>query len=125
MKSLGLLLPTWLRSLLGHCGAHGRLAGLLVAVPCRLHSASSIVANGFLGSWVLGAAVLAGGVLTGFARSGNVCLSSHPEHMGFFDFLTKIACPRALGLARLLLAVPAGPLARVPAAAVHCELFVF
>ena len=116
---------TSLRSLLGRCGAQGLLASLFAAVPSRFHSAWSIVANWFLRRRVLQAAVLAGGILARLACSGGVCLISQPEHLVFFHGMTKVALPRALRLTWLLLAVPAGPLARVGSAAVHCELFVF
>ena len=125
LKSLGLLLPTWLRSLLGHCGAHGRLAGLLVAVPGSIHSASSIVANGFLGVRVLEAAVLAGGVLAGLTCRGSVSVSFFPVHLVLFHVMTNFACPRTLGLALLGLAVPTGPLARECGAFIIQQLFAW
>ena len=121
-----LFLCTSFRSFLGHGSAHGLLASLFVAVPGRSHSASSRAAKWLLGVRVLEAAELAGGELTSLASSGSVSATFFPEHMGVFHNMAKVARPRALGLTWPLLAVPAGPLARVGAAfAVCCDLFVF
>ena len=111
---------------LGLGGVHGLLAGLLVAVPLRPQSASRRAAKWFLRRWVLQAAVLADGVLAGLARCCSVRLVKLPEHMGFFDHMTKVAWPRASCFAYFFLAEPAGPLARVGAAfAIYCNLFVY
>ena len=70
--------------------------------------------------------MLAGGVLAGLAGSGGMSVRSFLEHLVLFHDMAKIALPRALCLTGVLLAVPAGPLARVGAAfAVCCDLFVF
>ena len=115
------------RSFLGRCcGAHGLLAGLLAAVPGCSHSAASIVPKRLLRGWVLEAAVLAGGVLTSVACLDRVTISCFPKHLVLLQDMAKIALARALCLTGVLLAVPAGPLARVGAAfAVCCDLFVF
>ena len=131
MKLLGITAPSFLsplfRSLLGCCcGAHGLLAGLIVAVPRCCHSAASCAAKGLLRSWVLEAAVLAGRVLTGVACRDRVTISCFPKHLVLFHDMAKIALLRALRLTGVLVAVPAGPLARVGAAfAVCCDLFLF
>ena len=131
MKILGITASSFLcplfRRFLGRCcGAHGLLAGLLAAVPRRTHSAASIVAKRLLRSWVLEATVLAAGVLAGLARLGSVFLVLFPERLGLLHSVTKVALARALCLASLAFAVPAGPLARVGAAfAVCCDLFLF
>ena len=128
MKLLGITAPSFLhplfRSLLGRCcGAHGLLAGLLAAVPGCSHSAASRAAKWLLGGRVLEAAVLAGGVLTGLTCLGGVSATFFPEHLVLFHDMTKIALPRACGLAFRGITKPAGPLARVAAAAVHCALW--
>ena len=130
LKLLGITSPSFLRllfrSLLGRCGgAHGLLAGLSAAVPGCSHSAASIGANRLLRSCVLEAAVLAGGVLTSFACLGSVVLVFFSKHLVLFHVMAKVAPARALCPASLAITVPAGPLARVGAAAVHCVLFVF
>ena len=130
MKLLCITAPSFLsplfRSFLGRCcGAHGLLAGLLAAVPGCSHSAASIVPKRLLRGWVLEAAVLAGGVLTSVACLDRVTISCFPKHLVLLQDMAKIALARALCLTGVLVAVPAGPLARVGAAAVHCVLFVF
>ena len=117
-----LFLCTSFRSFLGHGSAHGLLAGLFVAVPHRLHSASSRAAKWLIRSWVLEAAVLASGVLTGLACIGSVSVSFFPKHLVLFHSMTKNARSRALGLAFRGIIEPAVPLARVGAAAVHHAL---
>ena len=113
-------------SLVGRCGAQGLLARLFVAVPFRPHSALCIVAKWLFRRRVQQAAVLADGVLAGLARCCSVRLVKLPEHMGFFDHMTKVAWPRASCFAYFFLAEPAGPLARVGAAfAIYCNLFVY
>ena len=47
------------------------------------------------------------------------------KHVEFFPSKTKVALARAVRLASLASTIPAGPLARVAAAAGHCELLVF
>ena len=112
ITSSSFLCPLFRRFLGRCCGAQGLLAGLLAAVPRRTHSATCRAAKWLLRCWVLEAAVPAGGVLTSLACSGNVFIRFSAKHLVLFHVMTKIALPRALGLAFWCLTEPSAPLTR-------------